>query len=204
MLINFLGPGLLLGLAVALSPGPIMALLLSETLRHGVKGGLRIAVAPLFTDIPFIIVAISIANGVSISPIVLGTGSLLGGCFLLFLAWLNITVHADAFRVIGSTPSSLWKGITVNLLNPYLYLFWFSVATPIFARGNIPGSLSFSAGFLITAVGTMCVLAVSVAMLRSRVIGCLHWVIRGIGVVLAFFALTLLRDGFHLLGFSLR
>ena len=204
MIGDFLAPGVLLGLAISLSPGPIMALLLSETLRHGVKGGLRIAVAPLFTDIPFIFVAITIANGISISPIVLGTGSLLGGFFLLFLAWLNITTHANAFIVTGSAPSSLWKGITVNLLNPYLYLFWFSVATPIFARGNIPGSLSFSVGFLITAVGTMCVVAVGVALLRSRLIDCLHWIIRGIGVFLAFFALTLLRDGFQMLGFSLR
>ncbi|NCD26558.1 MAG: hypothetical protein EOL86_13335, partial [Deltaproteobacteria bacterium] len=47
--------GLVLGLSAGLSPGPLLTLMLSETLRHGVRAGLLVAVAPLISDLPIII-----------------------------------------------------------------------------------------------------------------------------------------------------
>ncbi|MFA6111330.1 MAG: hypothetical protein WDA75_21445 [Candidatus Latescibacterota bacterium] len=38
--------GLLLGLSAGVAPGPLTALILSETLRHGRAAGLRLALVP--------------------------------------------------------------------------------------------------------------------------------------------------------------
>ncbi|MDS4041493.1 MAG: hypothetical protein RKP20_09980, partial [Candidatus Competibacter sp.] len=38
--ISFLSAGLLLGLSGGLSPGPLLALVASETLHHGVRAGI--------------------------------------------------------------------------------------------------------------------------------------------------------------------
>lgn len=47
----FLSVGAVLGLSSGLSPGPLLALVISETLRHGVKAGVKVALAPIITDL---------------------------------------------------------------------------------------------------------------------------------------------------------
>ena len=42
--------GLLLGAPSGLAPGPMLLLIISETLRHGKRAGLKVACIPLFTD----------------------------------------------------------------------------------------------------------------------------------------------------------
>jgi threonine/homoserine/homoserine lactone efflux protein len=44
--------GLVLGLSCGLAPGPLMALVLAQSLRHGAREGCKIALAPLLTDMP--------------------------------------------------------------------------------------------------------------------------------------------------------
>jgi threonine/homoserine/homoserine lactone efflux protein len=45
---------LVFGLSAGLSPGPLMTLVIAETLKRGIPAGIRIAVAPLITDLPII------------------------------------------------------------------------------------------------------------------------------------------------------
>ena len=51
----FLSAGLLLGLSGGLAPGPLLTLVASETLRHGARAGISVALAPLLTDAPIIL-----------------------------------------------------------------------------------------------------------------------------------------------------
>ena len=54
--IDYFGKGTLLGLAAGFSPGPLTVLVIGETLRHGLRSGLQVAIAPILTDIPITIV----------------------------------------------------------------------------------------------------------------------------------------------------
>jgi len=56
-----LASGVLLGWSAGLSPGPLLALLLAQTLRHGPREGCKIALTPLVTDAPIIVVALVVA-----------------------------------------------------------------------------------------------------------------------------------------------
>ena len=49
-----LGQGILLGVSAGVSPGPLFALVIAETLHHGTKAGLRVALVPLVTDMPIV------------------------------------------------------------------------------------------------------------------------------------------------------
>ena len=49
--------GLVYGLSAGFSPGPLMALVISQTLKHGIREGAKVAVAPLITDLPIILLA---------------------------------------------------------------------------------------------------------------------------------------------------
>lgn len=188
-----------MGIGSAVSPGPIMLLIISETLRGGIRSGWSVAVAPLITDIPFIIISILLAKSIgSFEPLV-GVISLIGAGFLIFLAYQNITVQIEDLQKPSSGSRSLLKGITLNLVSPYLYIFWFSVALPVFARGNVLGSGFFAAALLISAVGSMMILATLVAFIRNRFLDYLHWIIRGLSVLLFLVAVMFIREGIRLL-----
>lgn len=49
---TFLISGIIFGLSAGISPGPLLALVISETLKFGRKEGIKVAIAPLITDIP--------------------------------------------------------------------------------------------------------------------------------------------------------
>lgn len=50
--LDFLFLGIALGLSAGLSPGPLQAIVISETLLKGKKEGIKVALAPLLTDLP--------------------------------------------------------------------------------------------------------------------------------------------------------
>lgn len=199
MFTDFILPGILVGVGSAVSPGPIMLLIISETLRGGIRSGWSVAVAPLITDIPFIIISILLAKSIGSFQSVVGVISLIGAGFLMFLAYQNITVQKEDLQKPSSGSRSLLKGITLNLVSPYLYIFWFSVALPVFARGNILGSGFFAASLLVSAVGSMMILATLVALIRNRFLDYLHWIIRGLSVLLFLVAVMFMREGIRLL-----
>ena len=60
-MIAALASGAFLGLSCGLAPGPLLALLLAQTLRHGPREGCKIALTPLVTDAPIIVVALVVA-----------------------------------------------------------------------------------------------------------------------------------------------
>ncbi|WP_243684857.1 hypothetical protein [Methanosarcina barkeri] len=54
-LIEFLALGSFLGLAAGTSPGPLLAVTISETLQYGKWEGIKVAVSPLITDLPIVL-----------------------------------------------------------------------------------------------------------------------------------------------------
>jgi hypothetical protein len=58
-MITALVSGAFLGFSCGLAPGPMLALVLAQTLRHGPREGCKIALTPLVTDAPIITVALA-------------------------------------------------------------------------------------------------------------------------------------------------
>ena len=56
--INYVIMGLTLGLAAGISPGPLLTLVITRPLQHNKTEGIKIALAPLFTDAPIVIISI--------------------------------------------------------------------------------------------------------------------------------------------------
>jgi len=48
--IGFLSAGTALGLYAGFSPGPLIALVISQAIKHGPKGGVKVAIAPLLSN----------------------------------------------------------------------------------------------------------------------------------------------------------
>lgn len=203
-MIPFLVKGTLLGLAAGLSPGPILLLVISETLRHNLSAGLKVAIVPLITDIPLIILSFFILVQFSNFTIVFGCLSVLGGLYLLYLGYESFHIKAIDLNIDEVKPKSLQKGILANLLNPNPYIFWFSVGTPIIVKAMENSFLSvtgFIGSFFLFIVGTKAVLAVLVGKSRNFLKGRSYvWIMRILGLLLIVFSMFFFRDGLQYFG----
>jgi len=88
-MIAALASGLLLGLSCGMAPGPLLALVLAQSLRHGAREGCKIALTPLLTDAPMILLTLLLAAKLAELRPLLGMVSIAGGAFVLYLAWEN-------------------------------------------------------------------------------------------------------------------
>ena len=122
--------GLVLGLSAGLSPGPLLTLMLSETLRHGVRAGLLVAVAPLISDLPIIILVTGLYWLLPDSAVMEIALSLGGGLYLAWLGWEGLTARPHASSAEALSRPSLGRAVLVNLLNPNPYLFWMTIGVP--------------------------------------------------------------------------
>src|SRR5512137_1069013 len=87
---SYLTIGIILGLSAGFTPGPLMTLVISETMRHGVGAGIRVSLAPIVTDLPIILLTFLILERLSSFHHILGIISIAGGFFLLFLGYEGI------------------------------------------------------------------------------------------------------------------
>ena len=206
--IQFLISGIILGLAAGLSPGPLLALVFSETLRQGKREGIKIAFAPLFSDLPVVIFVFLLLSRLSGYDYIIGAITLFGACYLFYLGVENLKARiSDSMPETKNVKSdALVRGIIANLLNPHPYLFWLFIGGPVvFTRLNtdISSAVFFLFGFYGTLVGSKVCVALAVdkssSFIRSS---CYTYIVRALGFVLILFALFFAAEGLRLLGLN--
>jgi len=204
-MISYLGIGMLFGLSAGFAPGPLLALVISETLKHGASGGVKVALAPVITDLPIIVLTLLVLDRVAGAESILGGISILGGGLVMYLGYRNLRAADIVSTGTEEAPESLSKGILVNFFSPHPYLFWFSVGGPLIYKAASQGlapPIIFVVTFYALLVGSKILLALLVAKSRSFVTGKAYFlIIRFLGVLLVGFSLVLFRDGLRLLGY---
>lgn len=197
--LSFLGAGTVMGLAAGLSPGPLLAMVVTQSLRHGPLEGVKTAFAPLVSDLPIVLAATLLLAEVADQGRGLGLVSLAGA---LFLAYLGVEgLRAGTLEVesaAATAPRSLLSGTLVNLLNPQPYLFWLTVGAPTVLRGLERGWLPpalFVGAFYFCLVGSKVALALLAGRSRRFLTGQAYvYALRGLGVLILLFAAALLVD----------
>ncbi|MFO7709723.1 MAG: LysE family transporter [Desulfobacterales bacterium] len=196
---DMLGKGGLLGLAAGFSPGPLTVLVIGETLRHGLRSGLQVAIAPILTDIPIILLAMFALERLLGWPLALGAVSLAGGAFLLWLGYRSMRVAGVDIPSAGSEPHSIRRAIAINLLNPNPYVFWVSVGVPTILNALTVSwghAAAFLGAFFFFIVGSKALLARLVHGSRTFMSGGVYlWIMRLLGVLLVGYGLLLLKAG---------
>jgi threonine/homoserine/homoserine lactone efflux protein len=196
--------GVVLGLSAGLTPGPLMTLVITESLKRGIPAGARIAVAPLITDAPIIAGSIFLLAQVTHKMAFIGSLALLGGGYIAWLGYENIRFTGAAVETAPPASSQLRTGVIANLLNPNPYVFWLTVGGPMIikaARTSVAAAAIFLVLFYGCLVGSKLIVAVAVGrsrqFLQSR---CYIWIIRSLGVLLLVFAGFFFKEGIRYLG----
>ncbi|MEW5718816.1 MAG: LysE family transporter [Chloroflexota bacterium] len=203
-MVALLAAGIVFGLSAGFSPGPLLTLVITQTLQHGIKEGVRVAFAPLITDAPIILLSAFVLAWLANFHALLGIISLAGGCFVLYLAFESFRTTQLTTGSSTAAPNSLQKGALVNALNPHPYLFWFTVGAPTIVKAwqETPiAAAAFLAGFYSCLIGAKIVITLLVGASRQFFSGKAYaYLMRILGALLFVFALVLFADGLRLLG----
>ncbi|MCJ7711040.1 MAG: LysE family transporter [Chloroflexi bacterium] len=207
-MIDVFATGALFGLSAGLAPGPLLALVISQTVRHGLGQGVRVALAPLITDLPIVVVSALLVGTVAGASGPLMVIALAGAAFVSWLAWDTWRAQPPGMLLEGEAapaPRSWTRGVVANGLSPHPWLFWIVVGAPTllsaYSSGGVPAAAAFLLGFYGCLLGSKLGIALAVGRTRGRVAGRgYRLTMRVLAVLLAAFAAGLLREGLLLLG----
>ena len=202
-MIPFLTTGILLGLSAGFAPGPLLTLVISETLQHDMKAGVKVALAPVITDLPIIAFSLLVLAKLSRFQNILGMLSIVGACFILYLGISNLRIKGVQIDAESTQQKSLQKGILVNALSPHPYLFWLTVGGPTTIKAlnlNLLAASGFVCCFYLLLVGSKIFLAILVGRSRSFLQGSTYiFTMRLLGLILLLLAGFLFQEGLRLL-----
>ena len=108
--LHFIIAGVLLGVSAGFSPGPLSTLIISQTIAHNRKEGIKVAISPLMTDLPIILIALLIYNSISKFDLILAVLSFVGGAYLAYLGIESLRIKGLNIDMKGSKSKSIKKG----------------------------------------------------------------------------------------------
>lgn len=156
-MLTFFGQGAALGFTAGTSPGPLQTFLIQNALTYGWRRALVCILSPLISDIPFIIITVFILQG--FPPEVIRIVQIVGGLFMLYLAWLTARWLRGGGTIDGTAaeqaaPYSAWRllrqTVLLNWTSPGPYIFWGTVNGPLLSaalRESALHGLAFLLGF---------------------------------------------------------
>lgn len=202
----FLLSGVVFGLSAGIAPGPLLTLVISETLRYDLKAGIKVAIAPILSDVPIVVASLFVIQQIADVATVYGILSLLGSAFIGYLAVENFRTAHVTLALKQAEPQSIRKGIVTNVLNPHPYMFWLTIGAPTVLSAHQQSwmlSTLFITVFYLCLVGSKIMLAVLVARSRTFFQGRPYKItMQLLGIALLVFAILFVRDGLTYLGLN--
>lgn len=197
--ITFFITGMFFGLSGGLTPGPLLTLVISETLRYHIREGIKISFAPIFSDLPIVLASLFLISKLSDTKPVLGLIAFVGALYLIYLSYGNITFNGVELTMDKVKPKSLQKGIIANFVNPNPYIFWMTIGAPTVIKASENGYLAptfFVIAMYVFMIGAKISVATMVGKSKRFLTSNLYkYLIRFLGLVLLFFAIYFFREG---------
>ena len=165
--------GATLGVVEGIKPGPLLTMVIRETLSGGLRAGLWTAAAPIFTDGPLVIFSLFAAAWLAEDQTLLFLVTAAGAAFL---AWMGIQCfYLEPPDINAGAPpptGSFLRGVLTNLLNPNVYVFWFLIGGPLMASAieeTIIAPIAYAVTFLVTIMLTKAAIAYAVHRAGGRI-----------------------------------
>ncbi len=181
-------------MTAGLKPGSLGIYVIHQTLQRGYLAGLSASFAPFVSDGPIILLAFTILQSFSKTPLVLAAISFAGAVYLCILAFKLF--QADTRQPSGDAPDTFFTAVKINLLNPVPYIFWMTVGGSYLIRGTLDQAILFVVFMLGSLALSKFLLAASIRKLGDNFSDQHYkWLLKVLAVVLFGFALNLGWDG---------
>ncbi len=197
--IEYLAMGAFLGLAAGTSPGPLLAVTISETLQHGRWEGIKVAVSPLITDLPIILAVLFVLSHLTSSDFFIGIIAFFGASYLIYSGTESLKIKKDSVELDVEKKDALKKGAIVNFGNPHPYIFWLSIGGPIIFKSlgiHIWATVLFIAGFYLLLIGSKIIVVLIVEKSKYFINSKYYFsIVRVLGIAQIIFGLTFIKVG---------
>jgi len=192
LIATMVGAGAALGILEGIKPGPLLTMVIRESLSKGLKAGMWTAAAPIFTDGPLIIISFFFAGWLATESSVLLVITILGALFMVKMGLECFTLKLPEPEMEEDASGSFKRGILTNLLNPNVYVFWFlygGVWMAEYAEDHPLAPVVYAISFL-----------VSIILVKASI----AWIIIGDGAWLTpqRYRIAMLVCGLGMLGFA--
>jgi threonine/homoserine/homoserine lactone efflux protein len=159
--VEALAVGLTIGLAAGISPGPLLVLVITSSLKSGWKAGALAACGPLLSDLFIVTTTLLVLD--RLPHRTLPAVGVVGAAFVV---WTGVQTMREARGATldpdgdarALTPLGAWRqAATVNLLSPHPWVAWATALGPLVVstwRDSHPSALWLVAGFYVTLVGS--------------------------------------------------
>lgn len=203
--------GFVTGFILSIMVGPVFFVLLETSIRKGVKAAIAMDIGVLLSDIIYIIIAFVFYQ--QVADLQKGHDNsllrLIGGILFCVYGAYNYfkkvkeTHISEEFEKITTTAGYIWlavKGLILNLMNPLVVFYWFSVMTlaseDVEAEDGNSKMILYLLIILITFFSIDLLKILGAKRLRplvtSKVLKALN---RFIGIIFALFGIILIAQG---------
>ena len=195
--------GVALGVIEGIKPGPLLTMVIRETLSGGLRAGIWTAAAPIFTDGPLIIVSLLAASWISTRPSILIVISILGAAYLLKMGLECFSIEPPSSDLAEVDVSDSFKrGVLTNLLNPNVYIFWFLIGGPLMASVADEEPLApvaYAVTFLVSIIIVKSIIALAFDRTRGNLSRRSYSIMLSLcGVAMIFFAIGFTYQAYDL------
>jgi threonine/homoserine/homoserine lactone efflux protein len=203
--LTYIWKAVLLGIHAGFSPGPVSTMIITQSLLHGRRAGMKIATVPFLTDIPIITIIIPALYYLTFGlNNVIALISIVGACLLCYLAYESLSVTTAQFQQNNAPSLSLFRAIGINLFNPNLYIYWITICGPLsisaFATGGFATMFLFIGVYFASITSVKLGMALILGSVRHSLNwNIIIWINRLLGIVLLFIAASFLWQGYKVL-----
>lgn len=201
-MLNVLIEGVILGFTLAFMVGPAFFALIQTSIGRGMYAGIQFAIGIALSDIFLIFLTSLGVTQIVSSPnfqLFFGLiGSIVLVSFGIYSFFKKVIIHQSKdinIRVKNSHPAIyILKGFVLNFANPFVWIFWLTIAVTLNARTESLNSyIVFFVGTIVTVFSTdllKCFIAGKIkAFLSNRIMFLIN---RAVGVLLVIFGFILL------------
>jgi threonine/homoserine/homoserine lactone efflux protein len=192
--------GINMGLLLCLMIGPVFFALMGSSIDHGFKNAAILAIGVLFSDLVYVGITYFGIHFLTRYPLIEQSLGYVGGLILLGFGARYFTKKVPAVGEEGAlAPASKRKaflqGFGINGINPFVLLFWISIASMVAVKDNwgMGETSLFYLGLLMTVFLTdvgKAFLAGQLAPLMSPSVRKLLNI--GVGLLICYFGLNML------------
>lgn len=188
--------GVLLGLSLAVPPGPINAAMAVEAVKRSHWSGIKIGLGAITADIIFMLIALVGVSVLFTGETVRLVVSVAGGLILGYIGIMTIKAYnqplKDDDKGLMSRPYLV--GFTMGITNPMSILWWISAGAAFIASFNEIGLVGFIVGILLWVTS----FSTTLHYANSKIKGLYPVVTLVSGLCLVFFCLLLFYNGYEL------